>query len=92
MYDVSAQGIDEPMINGHYYYYHYYLQLHQSAGRPIESQTATSIFHVVPDDGKADVDILTVKLHPQNRHKGLDHLIRPNPPWHQHHILPVYPK
>ena len=24
MYHVSAQGVDERMINGHYYYYYYY--------------------------------------------------------------------
>ena len=27
MYHVSAQGVDEPMINVHYYYYYYLLQV-----------------------------------------------------------------
>ena len=33
MYDVSAQGVDERMINVHYYYYYWYMIQTNSAGR-----------------------------------------------------------
>ena len=33
MYHVTAQGIDERMINVHYYYYYYYYRKHRALSK-----------------------------------------------------------
>ena len=40
MYHVSAQGVDERMINVHYYYYYYYTQDGETKGRRRTPQPA----------------------------------------------------
>ena len=43
MYDVSTQGVDERMINVHYYYVHYYYYLSENAEKA-EQKTPSMIF------------------------------------------------
>ena len=43
MYDVSTQGVDERMINVHYYYVHYYYYLSENAEKA-QQKTPSMIF------------------------------------------------
>ncbi len=57
MYDVSTQGVDERMINVHYYYVHYYYYLSENAEKaqqetpsmiPEGNVLSTSLFQYSP--------------------------------------------
>ena len=54
MYHVSAQGIDEHMINVHYYYYYYYIKIGscESQSSNVTAGTSDRLLILLPEPVK----------------------------------------